>query len=209
MLASRRLRRRRRVGREYAPRSTDLQWEGGCHGDVSWYVYLSLLPPFYPLFLHNPTPFSLPLLPPPHTPPSHHPSTTTAKGTIDITRGKKFTPSVWSIAPLRNVSLYTWNLTSNNTGGHLAFRAAFDTRVAAAVCYFATDIHSHSLGAGKDDDSLQRAGEIRGEVIMVSAFPPLFLLLSRFLSSRFSFLFRMDVGYGGGEEGGYNFSFFS
>ncbi|KAI4103215.1 MAG: hypothetical protein LQ339_004318 [Xanthoria mediterranea] len=52
-------------------------------------------------------------------------------------------------------------------GGHLAFRAAFDTRVAAAVCYFATDIHSHSLGAGKNDDSLQRAGEIRGEIIMI------------------------------------------
>ena len=69
---------------------------------------------------------------------------------------------------IEKISVYTWNLTSNNTGGHLAFRAAFDTRLAAAVCYFATDIHSHSLGAGKDDDSLQRAGEIRGEVIMVS-----------------------------------------
>ncbi|KAI4239133.1 MAG: hypothetical protein L6R40_005566 [Gallowayella cf. fulva] len=52
-------------------------------------------------------------------------------------------------------------------GGHLAFRCAFDKRVAAAVCYFATDIHSHSLGEGKRDDSLGRAGDIRGEIIMI------------------------------------------
>ncbi|CAE6531884.1 unnamed protein product [Rhizoctonia solani] len=39
-------------------------------------------------------------------------------------------------------------------GGHLAFRAAFDSRVLASVCFFATDIHSKSLGKGKNDDSL-------------------------------------------------------
>jgi len=52
-------------------------------------------------------------------------------------------------------------------GGHLAYRCALDTRVAAAVCYFATDIHSHTLGAGKSDDSLQRAGDIKGELVMI------------------------------------------
>ncbi|KAI9729225.1 MAG: hypothetical protein M1834_007017 [Cirrosporium novae-zelandiae] len=52
-------------------------------------------------------------------------------------------------------------------GGHLAFRCAMDPRVKAAVCYFATDIHSHSLGAGKNDDSLARAGEIKGELVMI------------------------------------------
>lgn len=52
-------------------------------------------------------------------------------------------------------------------GGHLAFRCALDKRVAAAVCYFATDIHSHSLGEGKGDDSLERAGEIKGELVMI------------------------------------------
>ena len=52
-------------------------------------------------------------------------------------------------------------------GGHLAFRCAFDNRVAAAVCYFATDIHSKTLGAG-GDDSLKRVGEIKGELVMVS-----------------------------------------
>lgn len=52
-------------------------------------------------------------------------------------------------------------------GGHLAFRCAFDKRVAAAVCYFATDIHSKTLGAG-GDDSLKRVGDIKGELVMVS-----------------------------------------
>ena len=52
-------------------------------------------------------------------------------------------------------------------GGHLAYRCALDKRVSAAVCYFATDIHSSSLGAG-GDDSLTRTGEIEGEIIMVS-----------------------------------------
>ncbi|KAI8619200.1 dienelactone hydrolase family protein [Chytriomyces sp. MP71] len=52
-------------------------------------------------------------------------------------------------------------------GGHLAFRCAFDPRVAASVCYFATDIHSSTLAAGKSDDSLVRCGEIRGECVMI------------------------------------------
>ena len=52
-------------------------------------------------------------------------------------------------------------------GGHLAYRCALDKRVRAAVCYFATDIHSHSLGEGKSDDSLSRAGDIKGELVMI------------------------------------------
>jgi len=52
-------------------------------------------------------------------------------------------------------------------GGHLAFRCAFDKRIRAAVCYFATDIHSHTLGHGKNDDSLNRVKDISGELIMV------------------------------------------
>lgn len=51
-------------------------------------------------------------------------------------------------------------------GGHLAYRCALDQRVKAAVCYFATDIHSATLGEGKCDDSLKRAGDIKGELIM-------------------------------------------
>lgn len=52
-------------------------------------------------------------------------------------------------------------------GGHLAYRCALDHRVNAAVCYFATDIHSGSLGEGKHDDSLARAKDIKGELLMV------------------------------------------
>lgn len=52
-------------------------------------------------------------------------------------------------------------------GGHLAFRCAFDRRVRASVCYFATDIHSHSLGEGKNDDSLKRVKDIKGEMVTI------------------------------------------
>ena len=51
-------------------------------------------------------------------------------------------------------------------GGHLAYRAAFDPRVRAAACFYATDIHKGSLGHG-GDDSLARTGEINGELMMV------------------------------------------
>jgi dienelactone hydrolase len=52
-------------------------------------------------------------------------------------------------------------------GGHLAYRCALDSRVKATVCYFATDIHSRSLGEGKQDDSLQRTKDIQGELVMI------------------------------------------
>ena len=52
-------------------------------------------------------------------------------------------------------------------GGHLAFRAALHSDVLAAVCFYATDLHSGTLGKGKKDDSLLRAGEIRGELLHV------------------------------------------
>ncbi len=51
-------------------------------------------------------------------------------------------------------------------GGHLAFRAAMHPAIAATVCFYATDIHSGTLGEGKHDDSLERASEIRGELFM-------------------------------------------
>ena len=51
-------------------------------------------------------------------------------------------------------------------GGHLAFRAAMQNDVRATACFYATDIHKGSLGAG-GDDSLARAGEIDGELMMV------------------------------------------
>ncbi|RSH87632.1 uncharacterized protein EHS24_000144 [Apiotrichum porosum] len=56
-------------------------------------------------------------------------------------------------------------------GGHLALRAAFDPRVLATFCYFATDVHSATLGKGKSDDTLIRVqkGDLtgKGEVVLV------------------------------------------
>jgi len=51
-------------------------------------------------------------------------------------------------------------------GGHLAFRAAMNPEVLASACFYATDIHAGSLGEG-GDDSLARAGEIRGETMLI------------------------------------------
>src|SRR3954468_7377089 len=52
-------------------------------------------------------------------------------------------------------------------GGHLAFRAAMNADVLAAACFYATDIHKGSLGKGMNDDSLARAGEIKGELLHI------------------------------------------
>lgn len=52
-------------------------------------------------------------------------------------------------------------------GGHLAYRAALDPSVSAAACFYATDIHSGTLGAGKADDSLARMDELRAETLFV------------------------------------------
>ncbi|QLG72402.1 hypothetical protein HG535_0D01100 [Zygotorulaspora mrakii] len=41
-------------------------------------------------------------------------------------------------------------------GGHLAFRALLDKRIACATCFFPTDIHLKSLGLHENDDSLER-----------------------------------------------------
>jgi carboxymethylenebutenolidase len=51
-------------------------------------------------------------------------------------------------------------------GGHLAFRAALNPEIRAGACFYATDLHSRSLGQG-GDDTLERAGDIRGEMLMV------------------------------------------
>jgi carboxymethylenebutenolidase len=51
-------------------------------------------------------------------------------------------------------------------GGHLAYRAALHERVDAAACFYATDLHKGSLGSG-GDDSLARAKDVHGELLMV------------------------------------------
>jgi carboxymethylenebutenolidase len=52
-------------------------------------------------------------------------------------------------------------------GGHLAFRAAMNPDVLGTVCFYATDIHKGSLGEGMHDDSLERAKDIHGELVMI------------------------------------------
>lgn len=52
-------------------------------------------------------------------------------------------------------------------GGHLALRAAMNADVLAGVCFYATDIHKRGLGAGQNDDSLDRMADIHGEMLMV------------------------------------------
>jgi carboxymethylenebutenolidase len=52
-------------------------------------------------------------------------------------------------------------------GGHLAYRAALDPSVSAAACFYATDIHSGTLGAGKSDDSLARMADLKAETLFV------------------------------------------
>jgi carboxymethylenebutenolidase len=52
-------------------------------------------------------------------------------------------------------------------GGHLAFRAALDPRVAATVCFYPTGLHNGALGADADAGSLARAADIRGRLMVV------------------------------------------
>ncbi|KAF3766547.1 hypothetical protein M406DRAFT_322420 [Cryphonectria parasitica EP155] len=64
-------------------------------------------------------------------------------------------------------------------GGHLALRAALDPRIAATVCYFATDVHSRTLGPHTSANSdptpptpdsvhtLDLLPKLRGEVSMI------------------------------------------
>jgi carboxymethylenebutenolidase len=51
-------------------------------------------------------------------------------------------------------------------GGHLAFRAAMNPEIRATACLYATDLHKGGLGKN-GDDSLARADEITGELLMI------------------------------------------
>jgi carboxymethylenebutenolidase len=53
------------------------------------------------------------------------------------------------------------------TGGHLAFRAGFDERVKATACWYPTGLHDGKLGKDTDAGSLARAGDIRGELLLI------------------------------------------
>lgn len=52
-------------------------------------------------------------------------------------------------------------------GGHLAYRAAINPAIKSALCLYPTDIHSSTLPAGPDNDSLTRSKDIKGEIYMV------------------------------------------
>jgi carboxymethylenebutenolidase len=52
-------------------------------------------------------------------------------------------------------------------GGHLAFRAALQPEIKAAVCFYPSWLHSGLLGVGQQADSLARAAEIKGEVLVL------------------------------------------
>ncbi len=51
-------------------------------------------------------------------------------------------------------------------GGHLAFRAAFQSQVKASVCCYPTGIHSGKLGR-EVADTIERVSEIKGEVLTI------------------------------------------
>ncbi len=51
-------------------------------------------------------------------------------------------------------------------GGHLALRAAMNPEVHAAACFYATDIHKRGLGGDGPDNTLDRLGDLHGEVMM-------------------------------------------
>lgn len=76
-----------------------------------------------------------------------------------------------AISTLLNLPTCTGRLgaTGMCLGGHLAYRCALSPHIRASVCYFATDIHSRTLGAGQSDDSLDRAKDIapHAELVMI------------------------------------------
>jgi carboxymethylenebutenolidase len=52
-------------------------------------------------------------------------------------------------------------------GGHLAFRAAFDPRVRATVCFYPTGLSDGKLGADTDAGTLAEAERIGGRLMIV------------------------------------------
>ncbi len=52
-------------------------------------------------------------------------------------------------------------------GGHLALRAGFHEGVSAVACYYPTDVHSATLGAGKSDDTLWRLAGMEARMLFV------------------------------------------
>jgi carboxymethylenebutenolidase len=52
-------------------------------------------------------------------------------------------------------------------GGHLSIRCAMNPEILAAVSFYATDVHSRTLGKGKQDNTLDRFTELKAEMLMI------------------------------------------
>ncbi len=52
-------------------------------------------------------------------------------------------------------------------GGHLAFRAALQHEVKASACFYATDLHSNTIPNKSNQHSMDRSGDIKGELMMI------------------------------------------
>lgn len=52
-------------------------------------------------------------------------------------------------------------------GGHLAFRAALNDRIKSAACLYPTDLHSNTLPATEGQNTLSRAKDIKGELLVI------------------------------------------
>ena len=52
------------------------------------------------------------------------------------------------------------------TGGHLAFRAAFDSRVRGTACWYPTGLHDGKLGKDRSD-APERVADIDGELLLI------------------------------------------
>lgn len=52
-------------------------------------------------------------------------------------------------------------------GGHLAFRAALQPEVKSTACFYATDLHIHNIPNQPGQHSMERAHEIKGELLMI------------------------------------------
>ena len=86
-------------------------------------------------------------------------STTTAQFDADRTAVLDFLESQPDVGTLFTVGFCI--------GGHLAFRAAFDPRIAATVCFYPTGLHNGALGADRDAATLASAHLIRGRLMIV------------------------------------------
>lgn len=52
-------------------------------------------------------------------------------------------------------------------GGHLAFRAALQPEVKATACFYATDLHLNTMPNQPGQHSMERLGDIKGELMMI------------------------------------------